>query len=142
MGGRVGGWGGWLATLMLSLGFIAQWLERLTADQQVPGSNPGVPSARLTLSTYLLWLFTAACAASGGRWVVACGLHALCACLRARAILRVCAISRACFAACLTCDNDDHDDGDDGDDDDVDDPHCDPHPDSDAESDPDPDPDP
>ena len=22
---------------------IAQWLERLTADQQVPGSNPGVP---------------------------------------------------------------------------------------------------
>ena len=27
-----------------SLGYIAQWLERLTADQQVPGSNPGVPS--------------------------------------------------------------------------------------------------
>jgi hypothetical protein len=26
-------------------GYIAQWLERLTADQQVPGSNPGVPSA-------------------------------------------------------------------------------------------------
>ena len=26
-----------------SLGYIAQWLERLTADQQVPGSNPGVP---------------------------------------------------------------------------------------------------
>ena len=25
-------------------GYIAQWLERLTADQQVPGSNPGVPS--------------------------------------------------------------------------------------------------
>ena len=24
--------------------YIAQWLERLTADQQVPGSNPGVPS--------------------------------------------------------------------------------------------------
>ena len=22
----------------------SQWLERLTADQQVPGSNPGVPS--------------------------------------------------------------------------------------------------
>ncbi len=22
----------------------AQWLERLNADQQVPGSNPGVPS--------------------------------------------------------------------------------------------------
>ena len=26
------------------IGYIAQWLERLTADQQVPGSNPGVPS--------------------------------------------------------------------------------------------------
>ena len=26
-------------------GYIAQWLERLTADQQVPGSNPGVPSS-------------------------------------------------------------------------------------------------
>ena len=25
-------------------GYIAQWSERLTADQQVPGSNPGVPS--------------------------------------------------------------------------------------------------
>ena len=24
------------------IGHIAQWLERLTADQQVPGSNPGV----------------------------------------------------------------------------------------------------
>ena len=24
-------------------GYIAQWLERLTADQQVPASNPGVP---------------------------------------------------------------------------------------------------
>ena len=24
-------------------GYIAQWLEPLTADQQVPGSNPGVP---------------------------------------------------------------------------------------------------
>ena len=29
-----------------ALGYIAQWLERLTADQQVPGSNPGVPSYR------------------------------------------------------------------------------------------------
>ena len=28
----------------LPTGYIAQWLERLTADQQVPGSNPGVPS--------------------------------------------------------------------------------------------------
>ena len=27
----------------LLIGYIAQWLERLTADQQVPGSNPGVP---------------------------------------------------------------------------------------------------
>ena len=25
------------------VGYIAQWLERLTADQQVPGSTPGVP---------------------------------------------------------------------------------------------------
>jgi hypothetical protein len=24
-------------------GYIAQWIGRLTADQQVPGSNPGVP---------------------------------------------------------------------------------------------------
>ena len=31
-------------TTPLSIGYIAQWLERLTADQQVPGSNPGVPS--------------------------------------------------------------------------------------------------
>ena len=28
---------------MQLIGYIAQWLERLTADQQVPGSNPGVP---------------------------------------------------------------------------------------------------
>jgi hypothetical protein len=28
---------------MQPFGYIAQWLERLTADQQVPGSNPGVP---------------------------------------------------------------------------------------------------
>jgi hypothetical protein len=28
----------------MEIGYIAQWLERLTADQQVPGSNPGVPS--------------------------------------------------------------------------------------------------
>ena len=27
----------------MNQGYIAQWLERLTADQQVPGSNPGVP---------------------------------------------------------------------------------------------------
>ena len=31
---------------MISPGYIAQWLERLAADQQVPGSNPGVPSTR------------------------------------------------------------------------------------------------
>ena len=30
--------------VLMSPGYIAQWLERLTADQQVPGSNPGVPS--------------------------------------------------------------------------------------------------
>ena len=30
--------------LECAVGYIAQWLERLTADQQVPGSNPGVPS--------------------------------------------------------------------------------------------------
>ena len=29
--------------MMVASGYIAQWLERLTADQQVPGSNPGVP---------------------------------------------------------------------------------------------------
>ena len=28
---------------LMASGYIAQWLERLTADQQVPGSNPGVP---------------------------------------------------------------------------------------------------
>ena len=27
-------------------GYIAQWLERLTSDQQIPGSNPGVPFLR------------------------------------------------------------------------------------------------
>ena len=27
----------------MNQGYIAQWLERLTADQQVPGSNLGVP---------------------------------------------------------------------------------------------------
>jgi hypothetical protein len=27
----------------MTYGYIAQWLERLTADQQVTGSNPGVP---------------------------------------------------------------------------------------------------
>ena len=29
--------------LVLTIGYIAQWLERMTADQQVPGSDPGVP---------------------------------------------------------------------------------------------------
>ena len=32
---------------MVHHGCIAQWLERLTADQQVPGSNPGAPSLLL-----------------------------------------------------------------------------------------------
>ena len=27
----------------MASGYISQWLERLTADQQVPGSIPGVP---------------------------------------------------------------------------------------------------
>ena len=31
-----------MARLNTANGYIAQWLERLTADQQVPGSNPGV----------------------------------------------------------------------------------------------------
>ena len=37
-------------------GYIAQWLERLTADQQVPGSTPGVPffsSQSLAHDSYL-----------------------------------------------------------------------------------------
>ena len=34
----------WLLPDSVAYGYIAQWLERLTADQQVPGSNPGVPS--------------------------------------------------------------------------------------------------
>ena len=33
------------ALMHISPGYIAQCLERLTADQQVPGSNPGVPYA-------------------------------------------------------------------------------------------------
>ena len=32
-------------------GYIAQWLERLTADQQVPGSNPGVPFVFANIQT-------------------------------------------------------------------------------------------
>ena len=35
--------------ILLFHGCIAQWLERLTADQQVPGSTPGAPLAFLTL---------------------------------------------------------------------------------------------
>ena len=35
---------GHIGTVYVQIGYIAQWLERLTADQQVPGSNPGVPS--------------------------------------------------------------------------------------------------
>jgi hypothetical protein len=39
-------------------GYIAQWLERLSADQQVPGSNPGVPfvDAWLLCIGGVLWL--------------------------------------------------------------------------------------
>ena len=39
------GWMPKLGTILYRLlsGYISQWLERLTADQQVPGSNPGVP---------------------------------------------------------------------------------------------------
>ena len=33
----------YLAPPISQVGYIAQWLERLTADQQVPGSTPGVP---------------------------------------------------------------------------------------------------
>ena len=40
-------------------GYIAQWLERLTADQQVPGSNPGVPLWLHTI-TVLLHYYVAA----------------------------------------------------------------------------------
>jgi hypothetical protein len=35
-------------------GYIAQWLERLTADQQVPGSNPGVPCCQLIIATTVI----------------------------------------------------------------------------------------
>ena len=43
-----------LKLLRGAFGYIAQWLERLTADQQVPGSNPGVPSSYsfLVLAVY------------------------------------------------------------------------------------------
>merc|ERR1712051_853672 len=40
------------------IGYIAQWLERLTADQQVPGSNPGVP---FHLSHSCMLLLAGAC---------------------------------------------------------------------------------
>ena len=36
-----------------STGYIAQWLERLTADQQVPGSNPGVPSTLYFIAAHM-----------------------------------------------------------------------------------------
>ena len=38
-------------------GYIAQWLERLTADQQVPGSNPGVPFLRVVFGRFVPFLF-------------------------------------------------------------------------------------
>ena len=45
-------------------GYIAQWLERLTADQQVPGSNPGVPSSGRKRA--LMMLFPPPCSLSHG----------------------------------------------------------------------------
>ena len=38
-------------------GYIAQWSERLTADQQVPGSNPGVPFGCCGVVTHTLQLW-------------------------------------------------------------------------------------
>jgi hypothetical protein len=35
-------------------GYIAQWLERLTADQQVPGSNPSVPFCQLVITATIV----------------------------------------------------------------------------------------
>jgi hypothetical protein len=35
-------------------GYKAQWLERLTADQQVPVSNPGVPCCQLIIATTII----------------------------------------------------------------------------------------
>ena len=43
-----------LPTSCQASGYIAQWLERLTADQQVPGSNPGVPFSTAP-ATFLRW---------------------------------------------------------------------------------------
>ena len=43
-------------------GYIAQWLERLTADQQVPGSNPGVPFVRARDRCLKAFRAQAACA--------------------------------------------------------------------------------
>ena len=49
-----------LATIPpLVRGYIAQWLERLTADQQVPGSNPGVPFSREWQTDSCDWLVAA-----------------------------------------------------------------------------------
>ena len=39
------------------IGYIAQWLERMTADQQVPGSNPGVPLPDPTVDRILGLVF-------------------------------------------------------------------------------------
>ena len=36
-------------------GYIAQWLKRLTADQQVPSSNLGVPFAIILLNKQKCW---------------------------------------------------------------------------------------
>ena len=46
-----------LLMLRIVYGCIAQWLERLTADQQVPGSTPGAPLLQLVASFLELhWL--------------------------------------------------------------------------------------
>lgn len=70
-------------------GYIAQWLERLTADQQVPGSNPGVPSlgARFlfgfrALFVRLAYAAASACLKASKRTSNVCWFLALASCLR------------------------------------------------------------
>ena len=62
-------WGEKRSEQIPACGYIAQWLERLTADQQVPGSNPGVPSLRFSRTAITPY------AAGGGNRAPAC-LHA------------------------------------------------------------------
>lgn len=70
-------------------GYIAQWLERLTADQQVPGSNPGVPSlgARFlfgfpALLVRLAYAAASACLNTNKPTSNMCWFLALASCLR------------------------------------------------------------